>query len=98
MLLVLGTTLGGAELTGFISDAACGWNNARNNPEARECAVKCVKAGWDPVFIRDGDMNAYKISNKAKVMSFVGDQVVINGSLTKADVIVRTIRKVSPRR
>ena len=41
-----------AEMKGYISDAACGWNNARNAKDAKECAQKCVKAGWDPVFVR----------------------------------------------
>ena len=54
-----------AEMKGYISDAACGWNNARPGNPAKECAQKCVKGGWDPVFVRDGDFNAYKIPDKA---------------------------------
>lgn len=82
-----------AELTGYISDAACGWNNARSSKEAKECAQKCVKAGWDPVFVPDGDMNTYKIRDKAKVMEFVGDHVVVSGKLERDTLVFTTIRK-----
>ncbi len=91
---VLCLSLSAAEIRGYISDAACGWNNARPGKEAKECAVRCVKAGWDPVFIRDGDTNAYKIGDKSKVMSFVGDHVVINGTLSKDAVKVQSIRRL----
>lgn len=87
-------SLTGAELRGYISDEACGWNNARSTKEAKECAVKCVRAGWAPVFIRDGDTAAYKVSDKAKVMPFVGEHVTITGVLGKDSVTVRRIRKL----
>ncbi len=83
-----------AEMKGYISDAACGWNNARPGKEAKECAQKCVKGGWDPVFVRDGDFNAYKIPDKAKVMAFVGERVVVTGKIEGDRVTVQGIRKL----
>jgi hypothetical protein len=33
-------TIFAAEMTGYISDAPCGWNNARPGKEAKECVQK----------------------------------------------------------
>lgn len=92
--MVLGL-LSAAELKGYISDAACGWNNARSTPEAKECAVKCVKGGWDPVFVLDGKMDVYKIADKSKVMALVGEHVAITGAIAKDAVTIRSIRKLA---
>ena len=81
------------EFTGYVSDAACGWNNARNSPEAKQCARKCVGAGWDPVFVRDGQMEMLKIRNKAAVKQFVGDHVAVTGDVKRDILTVRKIRK-----
>lgn len=94
LLFAVSAALCSAELKGYISDAACGWNNARNAPEAKECAMKCVKGGWDPVFVRDGGMDVYKIADKSKAMAFVGDRVSITGVITKDSVTIRAIRKL----
>ena len=96
LLFVLCSLLLSAEdFKGYISDAACGWNNARPGKEAKECAQKCVKGGWDPVFVRDGDMNTYKANDKAKVMDFVGERVIITGKIKAGVVTVEKIRKFS---
>ena len=58
------------------------------------CA-KCVKGGWDPVFVRDGDMNTYKANDKAKVMDFVGERVIITGKIKAGVVTVEKIKKFS---
>jgi hypothetical protein len=94
MLLLAGALACAAELKGYISDAACGWNNARSTKEARECAQKCVKAGWDPVFVLDGDMNTHKVSDKAKVMPFVGERVTVTGKIEGGKVTVERVRKL----
>jgi hypothetical protein len=82
-----------AELSGYISDAACGWNNARSAKEAKECAQKCVKAGWDPVFVPDGKRDVYKFRDKSKVLPFVGDHVAISGKLQGDHLAVSVIRR-----
>ena len=94
LLLAGGLTVCAAEMKGYISDAACGWNNARSTKEARECARKCVKAGWDPVFVRDGDMNAYKVRDKAKVLPFVGERVAVSGRIEGDTVLITKIRSL----
>ena len=95
LCLFFGSLCQAGEFTGYISDAACGWNNARSSPEAKECARKCVNVGWDPVFVRDGEMNTFKISDKRAVLAFVGEHVAIEGQLKGDTVTVRKIRKVT---
>ena len=85
-----------AEIHGYISDEACGWNNARPGKEAQECARKCVDAGWPPVLVRDGGMVVLKIEDKAErasVLPFVGEHVTITGEVVGENVRVRKIRK-----
>lgn len=96
VFLSLPAALAAAEFQGWISDAACGWNNARTAPEAKECAVKCVRQGWAPVFVQDGRMDAFKLADKAPAMKFVGDHVAVSGEL-KGDVLtIRSIRPTAP--
>lgn len=85
-----------AEIQGYISDEACGWNNARPGKEAKECARKCVDAGWPPVLVRDGGVDLFKIERKderALVRPFVGEHVTITGEITGLTVRVKAIRK-----
>lgn len=91
-LASIGGNVYGATMKGYISDAACGWNNARESKEAKECAQKCVRAGWDPVFVPDGNMNTFKIRDKARVASFVGEHVVVSGKLDGDTLTFSTIR------
>jgi hypothetical protein len=88
--------LAAAEIQGYISDAACGWNNARPGKEAQECARKCVDAGWPPVLVLDGGMTLLKIENKAEresVLPFVGEHVTITGEISGETLRVKAIRK-----
>ena len=62
--------------------------------EAKECALKCVKVGWEPVFVRDGDTTSYKIVDKKKVMDFVGDRVEVSGKIDGDKVTVISIKKI----
>jgi hypothetical protein len=84
---------GAAELTGYISDSACGAKNAQNTAEARECARACVKSGSAPVFVKEGDTKVYKIAQKDKVMNFVGERVVVSGKLESDGISIEGIRK-----
>lgn len=84
------------ELHGYISDEACGWNNARPGKEAQECARKCVNAGWPPVLVPDGGMKVLAIANKDVALSFVGEHVTITGDVKGENVTVTKIRKSEP--
>ncbi len=83
------------EMTGYISDAACGWNNARPGEEAKECAEKCVKAGWPPVFVRDGQMEVLKLSDSKRAMSYVGEHVAVSGQVRGDTLVLKGIRKLA---
>ena len=93
LLLSVAALSWSAQLTGFISDAACGWNNAHATKEARECALKCVKVGWDPVFVRDGQMDVLKIADKPKVLPYVGDHVTIDAVRKGDTLVIKSIRR-----
>lgn len=95
LLCLAAAAVPAAEWVGFISDEACGWNNARNTKEAKQCARVCVKSGgWDPVLVPDGTMKTYKFTNKAKALPFVGEKVKITGTLAKEIVTIQTIRLI----
>ena len=96
MSAVLFVFLAASEIQGYISDEACGWNNARPGKEAQECARKCVDAGWPPVLVRDGGVVVFKIVDKAErasVMPFVGAHVTITGEISGETVRIQKIRK-----
>jgi hypothetical protein len=96
LFLIVGAAASAAQMTGYISDSACGWNNARPGKEAKECAQKCVKlGGWPPVFVKDGQMEVLKISDKNVVMPYVGEHVSIVGTVKGDTLIVKTVRRTS---
>lgn len=97
--MLLATLLLAAELQGYVSDEACGWNNAREGKEAKECAEKCVKAGWPPVFVLDGGMKVFKISaaaDRQKVLPFVGLHVTVTGEIKGEMLRVDRVRASPP--
>jgi hypothetical protein len=98
--LLAGAACASAEqLRGYISDEPCGWNNAHNTKEAKECAEKCLRAGWPPVFVPDGSMKSYKFlpKDKAAALAFGGDHVAFEGKLENGSVIVSgPLRKTPP--
>ena len=96
MSALLVVLLAAAEIQGYISDEACGWNNARPGKAAQECARKCVDAGWPPVLVRDEGVALFTIENQAErasVLPFVGEHVTITGEIVGETVRVRKIRK-----
>jgi hypothetical protein len=96
LFLLTAIAAAAAQMTGYISDSACGWNNARPGKEAKECAQKCVKlGGWPPVFVKDGQMEVLKISDKAVVMPYVGEHVSVVGTVKGDTLIVKTVRRTA---
>lgn len=75
--------------TGYISDSHCGAKG--NNAAHAECAKKCVKEGYAPVFVV-GD-KVYAISNPEKVDQFIGDKVTIKGTITDGSIAIKKINK-----
>ena len=60
----------------------------------RSARRNASRAAGNPVFVRDGDFNAYKIPDKAKVMAFVGERVLVTGKIESDRVTVQGIRKL----
>jgi hypothetical protein len=63
--------------TGYIADSKCGAQAA--NDGARECTIKCVKAGAKYVFVNDGDKKIYAIDDQNKVAEHAGHHVTVKG-------------------
>ena len=80
LLTVPFTALGGdGTWTGYIADSKCGAQAA--NDGARECTIKCVKAGATYVFVNDGDKKIFAVDDQAKVAEHAGHHVTVKGSV-----------------
>ena len=75
--------------TGYISDSHCGAKG--NNDGHAECAKKCVKEGYAPVFVI-GD-KVYTINDPKKVSKYIGDKVTITGTITGDAIDIEKISK-----
>ncbi len=68
-----------SSLTGYIADSKCGAKAA--NDGARECTIKCVKAGAKYVFVNDADKKVYAIDDQDKVAAHAGHHVTVTGTI-----------------
>jgi hypothetical protein len=75
--IALTATAGDASWTGYIADSKCGAGAANDN--ARECTLKCVKAGAKYVFVNDSDKKIYVIDDQSKVAEHAGHHVTVKG-------------------
>jgi hypothetical protein len=72
-------TAADASWTGYIADSKCGAQAA--NDHARECTLKCVKAGAKYVFVNDSDKKVYAIDDQTKVAEHAGHHVTVKGTV-----------------
>jgi len=70
---------GDGSWTGYITDAKCGAKAAHDG--ARECTIKCVKAGSKYVFVNDADKKVYAIEDQDKVAEHAGHHVTVKGTV-----------------
>jgi hypothetical protein len=75
--------------TGYISDSHCGAKG--NNPGHADCAKKCIKEGYPPVFVV-GD-KVYTINDPKKVSKYIGDKVTITGTITGDTIDIEKVSK-----
>ena len=75
--------------TGYISDEHCGAKG--NNAGHADCAKKCVKNGYAPVFVVGEKV--YAISDPKKVSKYIGDKVTITGTITDNTIDIEKISK-----
>ena len=85
---------GDSSWTGYIADSKCGAQAA--NDGARECTIKCVKAGAKYVFVNDGDKKIYAIDDQTKVADHAGHHVTVKGSVD-GDTLKLTSIEMAPK-
>ncbi len=86
---VLGTSVFGADMTGWISDSSCGASNGNGTKSSRDCAASCIKSGSTAVLVTEKDQKVYKLSDSAKAAKFLDKRVKISGTV-KGDTIQMT--------
>lgn len=77
--------------TGYISDSKCGAAHSDGSEKSAACVKACVKGGQDPVFVT-ADKKVLKISDKSKVMDFLGKKVEVTGSLEGDTLRIDTVK------
>lgn len=90
----LTATAGDASWTGYIADSKCGAGAANDN--ARECTLKCVKAGAKYVFVNDADKKIYVIDDQSKVAEHAGHHVTVKGT-ADGDMLKLTSIEMAPK-
>ena len=75
----LAMAAGDGSWTGYISDSKCGVKAAHEG--ARECTIKCAKAGEKYVFVNDVDKKIYAIDDQEKVAEHAGHHVTVKGTV-----------------
>jgi hypothetical protein len=93
LALAMSVTAMAAEITGFISDAACaGKKGAKAATEAHAgCAEVCIKGGSAAVLVTT-EGKVYKIADQDKVKAHAGKKVTITGSVDGDTVTVESVK------
>ena len=73
-------------MSGVVGDSMCGAKHMADGPSDVACIKKCVKGGASPVILSEGKVYKISADSQGKVMSMLGDKVVVNGKL-KGDTI-----------
>ena len=79
------------EWTGYISDTHCGVAHMDGSKTSIDCVTTCVKGGQAPVFVTM-DKKILKITDPAKVMSFLGQKVAVTGKLAGENLIIASVK------
>lgn len=82
--------------TGYIADSKCGAQAA--NDGARECTIKCVKAGATYVFVNDGDKKIFAVDDQSKVAEHAGHHVTVKGSVDGDTLKVASIEMAAKKK
>lgn len=89
LMFVTGTAMAG-DLVGWLSDAKCGANGAKEAHAG--CAAKCVESGKAIVFVQDSDKKVYEIDNQDAVKDHVGHKVTVSGKITDDSLHVDSVK------
>ncbi len=82
--------------SGYIADSKCGAQAA--NDGARECTIKCVKAGATYVFVNDGDKKIFAVDDQSKVAEHAGHHVTVKGSVDGDTLKVASIEMAAKKK
>ena len=89
LMFVTGTAMAG-DLVGWLSDAKCGANGAKEAHAG--CAKKCVESGQAIVFVQDSDKKVYAVDNQDAVKDHVGHKVTVSGKITGDSLHVDSVK------
>ena len=89
LTLVAGTALAG-EMVGWISDAKCGANGAKEAHAG--CAKKCIEGGQAMVFVNDADKAVYKIANQDAAKGHEGHKVTVTGKIDGDSIQIDSLK------
>jgi len=81
------------EWTGYISDSHCGVSHMDGSKASIDCVTSCVKGGSAPVFVTM-DKKILKITDRAKVLSFLGQKVAVTGKLAGENLTIASVKAV----
>ncbi len=90
-LMTLGLAASGlaAEFKGFVMDQKCSGIPAMKGDAA--CAQKCVKGG-SPAVLVTADGKVYKISNQAKILASVGQDVTVDAKMKGGALMIESVK------
>jgi hypothetical protein len=92
VLSLLAFTAAAAEMTGYVSDAACAKKDiAKAESDAHAgCAAGCAKKGIALVFVSGGKI--YQIDDQSKVQEHAGHKVTITGKVDGETLKVDSVK------
>lgn len=79
-----------ADVTGFVTDAACG-SKGRGGEAHAACAKKCIEKGGDIVLVTD-DKKVIKVHNPESVKAKAGEKVTVSGKLDGDSIHVDSVK------
>jgi hypothetical protein len=78
-------------LSGVVGDSMCGAKHAADGASDVACIKKCVKGGASPIIISDGKVYKLTADSQLKVMSMLGDKVVVNGKVSGDTIDIESV-------
>ena len=79
-----------ADVTGWVTDAACG-SKGRGGEAHAACAKKCIEKGGDIVLFTD-EKKVIKVHNPDSVRSKAGEKVTVSGKLDGDSIHVDSVK------
>ncbi len=83
--LTAGYAADSTQITGYISDSACGAKHLGDNTA---CVKGCISHGEKPVFVDAAQKKVWKIDNPDSVKDFYGAKVVVTATSDAANMSV----------